>query len=45
MPAIIANDINMYKVQKKDIPKVKQLLSKTWIDAYGSFLPEDVIKI
>jgi ribosomal protein S18 acetylase RimI-like enzyme len=36
--------INIEKVTVKDIPEVKQLLSYTWKDTYGSFLSAKTIE-
>src|SRR5258708_3078105 len=31
-------------VEEKDVPAVKKLLTTTWLDTYGPFLSEEVIK-
>lgn len=32
--------ITIHKVTQEDIPEVKQVLSHTWKDTYGSFLSQ-----
>jgi ribosomal protein S18 acetylase RimI-like enzyme len=36
--------ITIYKVQQEDISEVKQVLSHTWKDTYGSFLSDKTIE-
>lgn len=36
--------ITISRLELRDIPEVKQLLSITWADTYGAFLPEETIK-
>jgi ribosomal protein S18 acetylase RimI-like enzyme len=36
--------ITIHKVQQEDIPEVKQVLSRTWKDTYGSFLSDATIE-
>src|SRR5438128_1361452 len=35
--------ITIHKVQVEDVPRVKELLSYTWTDTYGTFLSQQAI--